>query len=156
MPEQVIEVPKILIDERQVRTPVREPQLAEQLVEVPTLISFSSLQRIAEQDVAIPFAGVRGRLGVLQGFSPDRVQQRRSFLRNAFLSGLWSRSLTFLVEVFKVFALCRVRQRHLLLSLQFVRMMTPMSLVKGVFALFQERKKCEDRSAFRIGTECGL
>ena len=31
VPEQVIEVPKILIDELSVRTPVREPQLAEQL-----------------------------------------------------------------------------------------------------------------------------
>ena len=34
VPEQVIEVPKILIDDLLVRTPVREPQLAEQLVEV--------------------------------------------------------------------------------------------------------------------------
>ena len=40
VPEQVIEVPKVLIDELSARTPVREPQLAEQLVEVPTIISF--------------------------------------------------------------------------------------------------------------------
>ena len=33
-PEQVIEVPKILSDDVPMRTPVREPQLAEQLVEV--------------------------------------------------------------------------------------------------------------------------
>ena len=39
VPEQVIEVPKILIDELSARTLVREPQLAEQLVEVPTIIS---------------------------------------------------------------------------------------------------------------------
>ena len=41
-PEQVIEVPKILSDDVPMRTPVREPQLAEQLVEVPTIVSFSS------------------------------------------------------------------------------------------------------------------
>ena len=66
--EQVIEVPKILIDELPARTLVREPQLAEQLVEVPTIISFSSLQRIVEQnvDVPVPRGGVRG----LQGFPP--------------------------------------------------------------------------------------
>ena len=58
--EQVIEV----------RTPVREPQLAEQLVEVPTIISFSSFQRIAEQivDIPVPYGGVRG----LQGFLPGQ------------------------------------------------------------------------------------
>ena len=59
-------MPKILIDELSVRTPVREPQLAEQLVEVPTIISFSSLQRIVEQnvDIPVPYGGARG----LQGF----------------------------------------------------------------------------------------
>ena len=66
VPEQVIEVPKILIDVVSVRTPVREPQLAEQLVEVPTMISFSSLQRIVEQNVDIPVP--RGEC--LQGFLP--------------------------------------------------------------------------------------
>ena len=63
--KQVIEVPKILIDELSVRTPVREPQLAEQLVEVPTIISFSPLQRIKEQNVDIPVHG-----GGLQGSRP--------------------------------------------------------------------------------------
>ena len=62
VPEQVIEVAKILIDEPSVRSPVREPQLAEQLVEVPTIIFFSSMQRIAEQnvDIPVPCGGVRG------------------------------------------------------------------------------------------------
>ena len=70
VPEQVIEVPKILIDELPVRTPVREPQLAEQLVEVPTIISFSSLQRIVEQNVDIPVP--RGGVRRLQGFLPGQ------------------------------------------------------------------------------------
>ena len=40
----------------------------------------------------------------------DRVQQRRRFLQNAFLSGLWCRTSTFLllVEAFKIFAQARV------------------------------------------------
>ena len=41
--EQVIDVPKIFIERIPPRTSVREPQLAEQLVEVPTIISFSML-----------------------------------------------------------------------------------------------------------------
>ena len=45
-PQQVIEVPKILLDDVPVRMMVRE--LEEHLVEEPTNISFSSLQRIVE------------------------------------------------------------------------------------------------------------
>ena len=52
--EQVIDVPKIFIERIPPRTSVREPQLAEQLVEVPTIVSFSSLQRIMEHNVDIP------------------------------------------------------------------------------------------------------
>ena len=47
-------------------------QLAEQLVEVPRIVSFSSLQRIVEQNVAIPVPGVGGRLAGLQGFLPGQ------------------------------------------------------------------------------------
>ena len=74
VPEQVIEVPKIRIDELSVRTPVREPQLAEQLVEVPTIISFSSLQRVVEQNVDIPVRVVV--CGVLLVFTQNTVQRR--------------------------------------------------------------------------------
>ena len=71
VPELVIEVPKISLDVIPLRTLVPEPQLAEQLVEVPTIVSFSSLQRIMEQNVDIPVRqGGGGRVGVrsLQGF----------------------------------------------------------------------------------------
>ena len=44
------------------------PQLAEQLVEVPTIVSFSSLQRIMEQTVDIPVPSGGGRHADLQGF----------------------------------------------------------------------------------------
>ena len=41
--EQVIEVPKIVCPPRAARTVLRGPQTADQLVEVPTIISYSSL-----------------------------------------------------------------------------------------------------------------
>ena len=47
-----------------------DPQLAEQLVEVPTIVSFSSLQRNLEQSVDIPVPGRGGRIAGLQGFLP--------------------------------------------------------------------------------------
>ena len=72
-PEQVIEVPKILSDDVPVRALVREPQLVEQLVEVPTSVFFSSLQRIAEQNVDIPVVGGSGAGGGLSGFVPGQA-----------------------------------------------------------------------------------
>ena len=69
----------------------------------------------------------------------DSVQQRRLPPRNAFLSGLWSRSLTlFHVDVFMVLSQDKV---HLLLTLQLVLKNALMSLVKGFFALFPKIKK---------------
>ena len=68
VPELVIEVPKISLDVIPLRTLVPEPQLAEQLVEVPTIVSFSSLQLIMEQNVDIPVPQGGGRHADLQGF----------------------------------------------------------------------------------------
>ena len=72
VPEQVIEVPKILPVDVPMRTSVREPKLAEQLVEVPMIVSFSSLQRIAEQNIDIPVVGGSGAGGGFPGFSKER------------------------------------------------------------------------------------
>ena len=47
-PEQVIEVPKILPLDVPMRAALRVTQLVEQLVEVPTTVSYSSLQRTVE------------------------------------------------------------------------------------------------------------
>ena len=81
-PEQVIEVPKILPFDVPMRTAVRVPQLAEQLVDVPTIVSFSSLQRIMEQTVDIPVPQGGGRHADLQGFlrgqSSTALQERIS------------------------------------------------------------------------------
>ena len=57
VPEQVIEVPKILLDDVPVRAVLRDPQLVEQLVEVPTIVSFSWLQLRMEQNADIPAPG---------------------------------------------------------------------------------------------------
>ena len=51
------------------RTAVRVPPLAEQLVEVPTTISYSSVQRTVEQHVDIPVPGGGGSISGFQGFS---------------------------------------------------------------------------------------
>ena len=72
IPEQAIEVPKISSSRPPRRRRVRfAEQTAEQLVEVPTIISYSSLREIMEQNVDIPVPhGRGGRVGVrsLQGF----------------------------------------------------------------------------------------
>ena len=79
--EQVIAVPKISLDRIPQRCPRRRPRRAEQLVEVATITSYSSLQkRNAEQIIDIPVPHDRcgrGGGGGLQGFSlGDRGQQR--------------------------------------------------------------------------------
>ena len=46
--------------------------MVEQLVEVPTIVSFSSLQRTVEQNVDIPVVGGGGAGGGLSGFLPGQ------------------------------------------------------------------------------------
>ena len=82
VPEQVIAVPKIFIESVPTRAFLRATQLAEQLVEVPTIISFSlasllqSLleykQRTVEQNVDISAVGGIGAGGGLSGFLPGQ------------------------------------------------------------------------------------
>ena len=71
-PEQVLEVPRISPDRTRQRLgdSLRQPQTADQLVEVPTIVSFSSLYGNVEQNAGIPVPP--GRVGVrgLQGFPP--------------------------------------------------------------------------------------
>ena len=70
-PVQVIEVAKILPLDVPMRAALRVTQLVEQLVEVPTILSYSSLlQRTVEQHVDIPVpGGGGGPSSGLQGFS---------------------------------------------------------------------------------------
>ena len=70
--EQVIEVPKISCPSHAGRAALREPQLVEQLVEVPTVLTYSLLQQqTAEQVVDTPVSPGRGRVarGGLHGSS---------------------------------------------------------------------------------------
>ena len=71
--EQVIEVPKLALPVCVVqRAALPEPQLVEQLVEVPTVLTYSLLkQRTAEQvnDTPVPPGRGRGARGGLQGSS---------------------------------------------------------------------------------------
>ena len=81
--EQVIEVPKIECPPRAARTVLRAPQTVEQLVEVPTPVSYSSLfQRTVEQNVDNPVAGGSGTGGGLSGF-----------LSGQNSAALWNRSV---------------------------------------------------------------
>ena len=73
IPEQVIEVPKILLDDVPTRAVLRDTQLVEQLVEVPTIVPYSSLsllQVLMEQNVGVPVVGGSGAGGGLSWFSP--------------------------------------------------------------------------------------
>ena len=68
VPEQVVDVPKISCSPCPSRSRVPEPQSAEQLVEVPTVLSPTRIAlRIAEQIVDTPVP--RGRV---QGFLPEQ------------------------------------------------------------------------------------
>ena len=69
VPEQVIEVPKVSLDcirERLVDCDLRHPQMAEQLMEVPTVLS------LAEQIVDNPAPRGRSLRGGLQDFFPGQ------------------------------------------------------------------------------------
>ena len=74
IPEQAIEVPKISSPLQSRRRRVRfAEQTAEQLVEVPTIVSYSSLHGLVEQNVDIPVPHGRDRVGGgLLGFLPGQ------------------------------------------------------------------------------------
>ena len=82
VPEQVIAVPKIFIESVRTRAFLRATQLAEQLVEVPTIISnplvlllqalLEHKQRTVEQNVDIPAVGGTGTGRGLSGFLPGQ------------------------------------------------------------------------------------
>ena len=108
LPEQVTEVPTISTPSRCSRIVLSAPQMAEQLVEVPTVLSYALLQRLgvgrslpgflpeqsltasvaapgqrsAEHNIDIPVPR-RGESGFLQGFSPGHGSGQRSAEQNA-------------------------------------------------------------------------
>ena len=80
VPEQVIEVTKIITEDVPMRAVLRATQLAEQLVEVPTIISFPVIallhallaQWTVEQNVDIPAVCGSGTGGGVSGFLPGQ------------------------------------------------------------------------------------
>ena len=65
IPEQAIAVPKISSSRHSHRRRERfAEQMAEQSVELPTIMSYSSLRGIVEQNVDIPVPRGRGRVGL--------------------------------------------------------------------------------------------
>ena len=104
----------------------------------PTLRYFSGLWSSTS---TFQFLLVEGETLVFKVLSQNRVQPFRFLLQNAFLSGLWSRSLTFLlpVEAFTIFAQDRVHPQ--LRTLQLLGCALRMSHFKGFFALFRRKKK---------------
>ena len=72
LPEQVIEVPTISTPSRCSRTVLSAPQMAEQLVEVPTVLSYALLQQwTLEQIIDIPVPRLGGGRS-LPGFLPEQ------------------------------------------------------------------------------------
>ena len=118
------------------------PQLAEQRVEVPTIISFSSLQRIVEQNVDIPVPGGGGRLAGLQCFLPRQSSTGVEQIVDIPGGGLQG-----------FFAQDKVHLHHP--HLQLVFMKTQMSLVKGLFALFPDLNKVRRSPGTRVRECCG-
>ena len=135
--EQVIAVPKISLDRVPQRSVCRRSRRAEQLVEVPTIVSYYSLQqRTAKQTIDLPVPHGRGDRGGGEGsarYAQDRIQHR-----------LWSRTLTFQflmvvvdgsgMEAFKVSPRDRLLQRfveQIMLTLQFLRVVAALEVLKA-------------------------
>ena len=142
VPELVIEVPKISLDVIPLRTLVPEPQLAELLVEVPTIVSFSSLQRTIEQTVDIPVPqGGGGRVGVrsLQGFPG---QSSTACCGADFPAAAAEQNVDIPVP-----------RGDRTLHPASTSSVLPVTASQGVFRTFpQNKKKCEGHFALRVGT----
>ena len=139
-------MPKIVCPPRAARTVLRAPQMAEQLVDVPTVVSYSSLQQLyCRADRRHSCSGSCRRGGA--------SRSSRSTPRTEFSSVLTSsKPLTFqfrAVEVFKALVQDRVQQPSS------YRSGIADEAGQGFFALFPEGKKCGVRSALGVGNKCG-
>ena len=168
---QVIEVPKVFpVSAPLRRVESRPPQLAEQLVEVPTqpwYVAFVLASKVySRRELRRIIAGAAGVL------VQDRIQQRfwsrsmkilflmvvagvvlvevfKVFSQNRIQQWLWSRSLIFpLAEVFQVFSWARVLLPH-----RVVCVTMQMRILQGFFALFPVLKKVRSWARTR-GRNC--
>ena len=126
-------------DDVPMRALVRETQLAEQLVEVPTIVSWSLLQLITKQNVDIPVPG--GGLRGLQGFLPGQASTTSSFSLERISEQIVEQNVEFPVgvEAFKIFSQDRAHLHLLHLHLVFV--VLQMCLGRFFFALSPKLKK---------------
>ena len=146
-------MPKILPDDVPMRTTVRDTQLAEQLVEVPTIVSCSWLQLGMEQNVDTPVPGRGGRIAGLQGFPSEQsltalhVSQERISERTVEQLRFWLRPSRFSPRTEFILFFALPAGAHEVLD-------EPGEVFFRTFP--QLKKKCEVGSALWVGTECGL
>ena len=143
VPEQAFEVPKISSTPRLSRRRVRfAEQTAEQLLEVPTIVSYSSLRGIVEQNLNIPVPHGRDGGGGLLGLHPGQSS-------SAF-SGADLRSAT-AEQIVDIPVPRGGRVLHPASSSPGL----PGTANQGFFSHFSRGKKCDDGSALGVGTGCG-
>ena len=154
------------------RAVLRDTQLVEQLVEVPTIVSYSSLlllQTIVEQNVAFQLLVVVELVEVFPGFLPGQhcSVTAEQIVDNPVpwpggagcLQGLHrgqssnsvfgaDRRVSRSREVFKIFNQSRAPQRLLRFLLD--------TLGKGFFGLLPTGIKCEDPAHPGVGTGCAV
>ena len=139
-PEQVVKVPKILPEDVSCERQFASRSWRNSWWKCRRSFLGPCCSSLWSKTPTFQFLVVEGESLVIKVFFPDRVQQRCMFLQNAFLSGLWSRTLISpLVEASKIFAHYRVHP--LLRTFQLVFLKLWMSLLKGFFALFPKSKK---------------
>ena len=134
IPEQAIEVPKISPTPRPFRRRrVRfAEQTAEQLVEVPTIISYSSLHGLVEQNVDIPVPHGRDRVGGgLLGLHPGQSS-------TAFGGARYFPAAT-AEQIVDTLVPCGDRTLHPASS----SFGLPGTAIQGVFSTFPRGKKCD-------------
>ena len=168
VPEQVVEVPKVVCPPRAARTVLGAPQTVEQLVEAPTIVSLTDvIKQSVEQPVDIPVRAWSGTGGRLEGFLPGQYSSSSveqivdiPVPHHGFCGGFQgfhpgqstAASLEQIVDI-------HVPHGGPYLQDPGFASLPQEGLGKrfnGFLALFPAGKKCEDRSALGVGTECGL
>ena len=152
IPEQAIEVPKISSSpHRSRRRRVPSVHTAEQLVEVPTIVSYSSLHGLVEQNVDIPVPhGRRGRGG------GDRLQGLRREQNSAAFCGAEHVDIPILHCRAGGGGLLGFSPRQISAASPAHSLGAAAEVFTSVFRTFPVRKKYEVGSALGVGTECGL
>ena len=142
--EPVIEVPKILPHDVHPRRWCRDTQLVEQLVEVPTPVSYSSFfQRTVEQHVDIPVPVGGGRNAGLQGFLPEQSSTFSFSSSERFSERIMEQIVDFLVAGGGLHDFRPRQSSSSVAHSPAAWLNTEDEPFQGVFALFPRKKKCD-------------